>query len=239
MTETKRMPPLTMDEVILLIDAYFSLQKVENKQVKRELVEDLSKCLRALPFYPELKSYNNFRSFDGMMMCLANVAYADPEAKSSFGHGSAKQRLVLSYYRHRKDELHTYAQAIKKLSSVNYPLCDEYFYFVAGAMLPSFHIFTERRNRVVLAVKREMMNHRGTLCRVCERDMNDIYEDASSLMEIHINLPLHQNTTKLSPSPADLIMLCTSCHKLAHTAPEYFEVKNIRLRIRGLNSIDV
>lgn len=234
MTKTKRMPPLTIDEVILLIDAYFCLQKVENKQVKRELVENLSKCLRALPFYPELKIYDNFRSYDGMMMCLANVAYADPEAKSNFGHGSAKQRLVLSYYSHRKDELHAYAQAIKKLSSVDFPLCDEYFDFVAGALLPSYHIFTEKRNRIIMAVERETKNHRGTICRVCERDMNDIYEDASNLMEIHINLPLHQNTAKFSPSPADLVLLCASCHKLAHTAPEFFEVNNLKQRIRGL-----
>ena len=234
MAETKRMPPLTMDEVILLIDTYFSLQKVGNKLVKRELVEDLSKCLRALPFYPELKTYDNFRSYDGMMMCLANVAYADPEAKSSFGHGSAKQRLVLSYYRHRKNELHVCAQAIKKLSSVDFPLCDEYFNFIAGALLPSYHIFTEKRNRTIMAVTRETKNRRGTICRVCERNMNDIYEDASNLMEIHINMPLSQNTTKFSPSPADLVLLCPSCHKLAHTAPEFFEVNNLKQRIRGL-----
>ena len=233
MTERKRMPPLTIDEVILLIDAYFSLQKVENKQVKRELVEDLSMNMRALPFYPELKALESFRSYDGMMMCLANTAYADPEAKSKFGHGSTKQRRVLSYYRDRRDELHAYSRAIKALSSENYPLCDDYCDFIAGAMLPSFHVYLEKRNHTILAVQHEAMLQKRTTCRACGRDLQDMYEDVSSLMEMHINLPLYQNTGELLPSPSDLILLCTACHKLAHTAPELFEAKNLRQKIKG------
>lgn len=47
MTTKRRMPPLTMDEVILLVDTYFCLQEVENKDTKEEMIVELS---NGMPF---------------------------------------------------------------------------------------------------------------------------------------------------------------------------------------------
>ena len=51
--ERRRMPQLLIDEVLLLVDTYFQLKNVENKEERYTLVEELSKYMRSLPFYPE------------------------------------------------------------------------------------------------------------------------------------------------------------------------------------------
>ena len=83
----KRMPQLVMDEVILLVDTYFQLQDIIDTSIKNELINELSKNMKKLPFFPALRDDEAFRSPDGMRMCLANVGYIDPNNSSKFGHG--------------------------------------------------------------------------------------------------------------------------------------------------------
>lgn len=93
---SKRMPPLVIDEVILLVDTYFQLQKIKDTSIKNELIDELSNNMKKLPFFPEFRDDEAFRSPDGMRMCLANVGYIDPNNSSKFGHGSALQKECLN-----------------------------------------------------------------------------------------------------------------------------------------------
>ena len=104
--ERRRMPQLLIDEVLLLVDTYFQLKNVENKEERSTLVEELSENMRSLPFYPEEAKNVEVRSVAGMQMCLANVGFVDPENTSKFGHGSALQRKVFEYYNVRQEMLH-------------------------------------------------------------------------------------------------------------------------------------
>ena len=49
---SKRMPPLVIDEVILLVDTYFQLQKIKDTSIKNELIDELSNNMKKLPFFP-------------------------------------------------------------------------------------------------------------------------------------------------------------------------------------------
>lgn len=98
----QRMPQLVIDEVILLVDTYFQLQEINDISIKNELIDELSKNMKKLPFFPDLRDDETFRSTDGMRMCLANVGYIDPNNSSKFGHGSALQRRVFEYYHDKK-----------------------------------------------------------------------------------------------------------------------------------------
>lgn len=234
MTTKRRMPPLTMDEVILLVDTYFCLQEVENKDTKEEMIVELSNGMRSLPFYQELRDDPSFRSVDGMKMCLANVAWADPSTNCKFGHGSISQRKVLEYYTNRKADLHANAIAIKKVASLDYPIMYEYNGFIGGVLLPSFHNNLERTSKTIKAVLKEAGNQRRTKCLICRQDLSDIYgECASALIELHINVPFPHNTPGIDVSPSDLILLCPTCHKLAHSNPQYFETDKLQSAIKA------
>ena len=229
MTTKKRMPPLTMDEVLLLVDTYYCLQDIESKATKEELIAELSLAMRTLPFYQELKDDPSFRSVDGMKMCLANVAWADPNTNSKFGHGSIAQRKVLEYYADKKTELHGYSLAIKRLAKTVFPINSDFSGFIAGAMLPSYHCHLESTDKTIKAVLKEARVQHQTKCRVCGQDLSTVYGAcASELIELHINLPLSQNTPKTELSPSDLILLCPTCHKLAHAHPRYYDTDNLQ-----------
>jgi len=234
MTTKKRMPPLLMDEVLLLVDTYYCLQNIESKTIKEEMVAELSIAMRSLPFYQKQKVDPSFRSIDGMKMCLANVAWADPNANCKFGHGSIAQRKVLEYYAQNKRELHAYAHVIKKLAKIDFPVRTDFDSFIGGALLPSYHCHLEKTNKTLMAVLKEACVQHQTKCRICGQDLNTIYGScASELIELHINLPLSQNTPKLGLSPSDLILLCPTCHKLAHTNPRYYEMDNLQSVIKA------
>lgn len=98
MAEVKRMPSLTMDEVILLVDTYFQVKDITASTIKKELIQELSDSMRSLPFFPEFKESPAFRFYSGMNMCLSRMASVDPFKISSFGRGSTRQRRVFEYY---------------------------------------------------------------------------------------------------------------------------------------------
>lgn len=229
MASKKRMPPLTMDEVLLLVDTYYCLQKVENRETKEEMIAELSKAMHSLPFYQEYKNDPSFRSIDGMKMCLANVAWSDPNANSKFGHGSIAQRKVLDYYGNKKEELHAYSLAIKKLEGIGFPIKVEFSGFIAGTLLPSYHCYLESTSKTIKVMLKEAAIQRQTRCRICGQDLSTVYgSNASELIELHIDLPLSQNTPRDDFSPSDLILICPSCHKLAHSNPQYFETDKLK-----------
>ena len=233
MTTKKRMPPLTMDEVLLLVDTYYCLQNIESKAAKEEMIAELSKAMRSLPFYQELKNDPSFRSIDGMKMCLANVAWADPNTNSKFGHGSIAQRKVLEYYGDKKAELHAYSLAIKRLARTVFPLKTEFNGFIAGVLLPSYHCHLESTDKTIKAVLKEAKMQQQTRCRICGKDLSAVYgPHASELIELHINLPLSQNIPKDDLSPSDLILICPTCHKFSHTYPRYFETDKLQAAIK-------
>jgi hypothetical protein len=233
-TAKRRMPPLKMDEVLLLVDTYFSLQNVENREIIEETTAELSKEMRSLPFYKNLNGNPSFRSVAGMRMCLFNVASADANINCAFSHGSITQRKVLDYYTDRKSDLHAYAQAIKEIATIDFPIRDEFDDFIGGALLPSFHCHLEKTDKTIKAVLKEATDQHQTICRLCGMDLSITYgSSVSELMEIHINLPLSHNTQRLNISPSDLILLCPTCHKFAHTKPVLYEIDRAQSAIKA------
>lgn len=65
----KRMPPLVIDEVILLVDTYFQLQEIKDTSIKNELIDELSNNMKKLPFFPEFRDDEAFRSPVNFIKC--------------------------------------------------------------------------------------------------------------------------------------------------------------------------
>lgn len=225
--ERRRMPQLLIDEVLLLVDCYFQLKNVECKEERNLLVEELSKNMRTLPFYPGEAENVEFRSVAGMQMCLANVGFVDPENSSKFGHGSALQRKVFEHYSDQRETLHKIAKSIIDVSAEDFPIDYSFQDSVFGMVLPSYHLHLERRNKAVKTVKNELKLRGQACCKLCGRNLNDHYFVGSELLEVHISAPLYKNNNRLTVSPSDLLVLCPTCHKLAHSRLDGFEEETL------------
>ena len=123
MTVKKRMPPLTMDEVPLLVDTYYEVQG-KTRGERKEMEEELSMSMKNLPFFPELKGHESFRSYSGMDMLMNNLIYHDTKKDYKFIHVSDKEKAVLEYYDDKRELLHTYAKVIKEISKLEFPVLD-------------------------------------------------------------------------------------------------------------------
>lgn len=230
--EKKRMPLLVVDEVLLLVDSYFEIKKAFDVAEKKKLIAQLSENMRSLPFFKEETNSPEFRSYAGMQMCLANVGYVNPENNSKFGHGSALQKRIFNSYVNRQMELHKLALAIVSIAKEEFPIDYSFASSDIGMLVPSYHVYLERTNKSVLAVKKQLEINMDTVCKVCNRDMSDIYADGNKLIEIHLDLPIYLNCKDSIISPSEMIGVCPSCHKLAHMEYDSFEVSKLRKHLK-------
>ena len=213
----KRMPQLTIDEVLLLIDTYFQLQNVNESSLRTELISELSESMRRLPFFPQYKNDPAFRSVSGMNMCLSNVAYVDPDKNSKFGHGSNLQRRVFEFYTGRRVLLHHLANAIKSICEYDFPLLTQYKESITGQLLPSYHAFLEQTEKHVINAKRLILSHKRFSCAICNTDLEEKYGDyGQQLLEAHLVLPLDELNNVREITSSEIIFVCPTCHKLSH-----------------------
>lgn len=225
----KLMPSMKIDEVILLVDAYFHIIEVSANTARLEIICDLSNKMRSLPFYPELRSYPAFRSPAGMEMCLAKVGCVDPENKSAFSRGSSLQRKVFDYYHDKKAELRETAECIISLANVGFSQMSEYSEYIGGQLPISYHCHLEATDKSVLRIKKECINYHMTKCVVCGEDLEIKYrDDATSIMEAHISTPLSQHRAHMNISTTDILLLCPACHRLAHSKPRLFDESSLK-----------
>ena len=99
---------------------------------------------------------------------------------------------------------------------------------VFGMALPSYHLHLERKNKAVKTVKNELKLRGQARCKLCGRDLSDHYSVGSELLEVHISAPLYENNNRLTVSPSDLLVLCPTCHKLAHSRLDGFEEEKLK-----------
>lgn len=234
MAERKRMPPLKIDEVILLVDAYFRMKEIELASSRMECILELSDSMRSLPFFPELHNDAAFRSCDGMSMCLARVGSVDPENPSMFGHGSKLQKKVFNYYSGRIDELKGIAKTIRSISTCVMVLREEFENYIGGQLPISYHCHLEATDKTVLRMKKECICYHKTNCAVCGEDLKNKYgEDAPSIIEAHIAMPLAKHRLKMDIPTTDILLLCPACHRLAHSNPSLFDEASLKERVKG------
>ncbi len=233
MTTKRHMPSLTMDEVLLLVDAYHEIQG-KTRIERRKIEEELSKAMKALPFFPEFREYESFRSYNGMDMLMNNIIYHEMKKNYKFVHITEKEKSVLEYYKNSRELLHNYVKTIKELSKLNFPIVDIFSESIMGSMIPSYHVFLEKNNQIIKKTLHEAILQHRTKCRLCGVELADLYGAYNKfLIEIHIDLPLEENNLSLNPSPSELILICPTCHKLAHSEPRFFDSKNLYKVIKG------
>lgn len=211
---------MVMDEVLLLVNAFFKLKSVESPILQVEIIEKLSENMRNLPFFPTLREETAFRSYAGMKMCLANIGRFDLDKISIVGkleHGSDMQKRVYAYYLDKQDLLEKIAAAICSLKDIDFPLLEEYNHSIIGKLLPSYHAYLESNTNLRVRLLDKISPQAYTVCMMCGKDLGKDYgEFASKMMEAHIAIPLEEHQRNIRVSLSNTRLLCPSCHKYCH-----------------------
>lgn len=211
---------MVMDEVLLLVNAFFTMKKTDSLATQTSIIEELSENMRNLPLFPELRGEAAFRSCAGMRMCLANIGRLDAGNISAVGkldHGSELQKRVYSYYVDKQETLEKIAAAICSLKDIDFPLLEAYNDSIVGKILPSYHSYLETKTNLRIRLLDKISSNAGTVCMMCEKDLAKEYgEFALEMMEAHITIPLEEHRRNIRVSLSNGRLLCPSCHKYCH-----------------------
>ena len=97
----------------------------------------------------------------------------------------------------------------------------------------SYHRYLETTDKSLQRIRKESFNYHKTTCVVCESDLEETYgDDATSLLETHIAMPLSQHRANMNISTTDVLLLCPTCHRLAHIDPQLFDEVNLKKRVK-------
>ena len=214
------MPPMVIDEVILLIDTYFKICATNDKNLHQLYREDLSAALHSLPFFPELRENPTFRNIAGMTLLLMNV---DKVITKKWPNNKISKTglKVLNRYQNDKLLLFNVAQAIKYISISGLDstfhvemTCD----FIGGALLFGYHNQLETKNDQAIRIRKNLIDVCNYKCSICQDDLSFTYgSNAASLMELHFAAQIEWYTLKIPPAANQFLLLCPNCHRLAHS----------------------
>jgi len=217
------MPTLVIDEVILIVDAYFQLKNCTDNKVRIEYLTDLSKRLKKLAFFPELVENPYFRNITGMKLLIQTVSQLE-SGNQKLHNPSKTQRRVFEYYQDKTEILHGIAIGISDIGAEKILNLQDYNDFIGGSILMSKHIELERTDKTIYNVRNSLYQRKVTTCYCCHTDLEEIYGDnASELMEVHYAYPLYQYRRNHETLSSYVIPVCPICHKLAHSEVLTFE----------------
>ena len=228
-----KMPPLNMDEVLLLIDTYNNMRKTKNAATKTSFYKDLSGILRSLPFFPELKEEAQFRSDSAVEIMLNNIFYSETQREGIWTRMTQRQAQVIEYYKDDKYLLHDIANTIRNVIKTGLDLKIEEApdSFMGGSILYSFHKYIEEKGEMAQVFAEEFAGE--TVCQLCGRDMRETYGDlAPKMMSIHYAAPIAWYPSALQLMSAEYLHLCPNCHTLAHTEVRLLEGENLMSAIK-------
>lgn len=230
-----KMPPLVMDEIILLIDTYYKICAMDDKVLQQLYREDLSTTLRSLPFFPEYRNNSKFRNVAGMTLLLMNIDNALTN-KWPITKLSRSKLDIINRYNDDQTLLSNIAQAIKLIS-----FSQDFFgllpvtnhIFLGGNLLLGYHIQLETKSDLSIQVKRNMVDLNISTCSICHDDLSYTYNSmASNLMELHFSAPIKWYTEKNLPTTNQFIFICPNCHHLAHSDVSLFEEETLKHAIK-------
>ena len=220
-----KMPPMVIDEVILLVETYFKICKTTDPVLINLYIDDLSNMLRALPFFPELLGNKTFRNTSGMDLMLMNIDYV---LKGKWESNKISKITLEVIKRFQQDQklLTSVAQAIRFIANQNNSsdygsITDNNF--LGGNLLLNYHKFIETKSNLAVSTAKNMQDNIELLCYICMNDLTKLYrEKAAKLLELHFCAPISWYTVKEKPIANQFIQICPNCHKLAHSDVLFF-----------------
>ncbi|MDQ1638736.1 MAG: 5-methylcytosine-specific restriction enzyme [Pyrinomonadaceae bacterium] len=235
-------PDWTRDELILLLDVYFSVDMTRVSKRTPKVVE-LSTFLNKLPIHPFNSRTPAFRNPSGVHMKLRNLCRLDPTFPGAgLGRGGSLEKIVWDDFASNQSLIHNTAQAIR-VSNNSAPSVvaqawiesrgDDGLQFREGRLLFGLHKWRERNLTVVRRKKREALAAFGKLaCEVCGFDFSEFYGSiGDGYAECHHVLPLSATDATRRTRLADLAIVCANCHRMLHRSQTWLSIGELRSRI--------
>ena len=229
-----RQPKWTLDEVILVVNAYFEIGDVRKVTLDNPLVIELSKLLRALSIHKNTGAI--FRNVAGVQMILKNIATLDKNAEYHLGAATKLQKKVYSYYVGNKLYLKKLANAIRTCLPLPFDYYEpiDFDNFMAGNLLYLYHLYIENKSRAAIMLKEEFYNRRKSRCASCGIDLSVLYgEKGYELLEQHYTEKIINYHNGMNILPGRFVAICPTCHKIAHTSPDLFQTINLKNAVKA------
>lgn len=205
----------TRDEVILALDVLHSNGGIAPEPESAE-IQQLSRLLHRLPIHPVATRKKDFRTPTGVQ---AQISRYQHRYENMVGVMFYK---IDSEFENRYDELHAIAKAIRR----NVAAFEETIFgdplegeeFPEGILLGHLHRIVETRDSAKLVP--------GKRCEICQIDTSDIYPGYSSLMSMHLAVPITELDGNRRYQAKEFITVCPNCHAALHRRRPWLTKEN-------------
>lgn len=220
---TPRRIPWTCDEIILATDLYHRVDRRVPDSTD-PLVIEITDIINSLPLDPILEPGQFRRTPNAIEMKISNIRFADPEGVGGNSNGAKIDAYYWSELKADRQLLADLATAIIQTAAhpnkreLERQTVDDDVVGIEGEALFRLHRFIERDRKLVRAKKSLEYKQKGRLdCVPCGFNFEQTYGPiGAGFIECHHILPLYQLTAPRETTLADLLLVCSNCHRMLH-----------------------
>ena len=237
-----RNPDWTRDEIILALDLYFT-NPANPPGKESAAVAALSDLLNKLHRLNGASASETFRNPNGVYLKMMNIRALDPaftsQGKVGMKAGGALERVLWAEYIGRRAELAADAKTIREAvaaaseaSLAKLPTVEPYEGEEGGVVVRLDKRY-ERDPRLVPEKRKAAKAAGNFACEVCGFDFETAYGPlGADFIEIHHTKPVHTMKPGAKTKLADLALLCSNCHRMAHRKRTPLSLDEIRAALK-------
>lgn len=224
--KSSRNPDWNRDELLLVLDLYFSKSASIPGKTSTEVIE-LSALLNKMHRLQGTVVSDTLRNANGVYLKLMDLRAIDPtftsQGKVGMQSGGSLEKRLWAEYVGRRAQLAAEATTIRQLivaaneaSTVTLPRVEPYE-GEEGGFIVSLHKRYERDRRLISEKLKEAGIAPNFSCEVCSFNFGAVYGALGShFIEVHHVKPVHTMLKRSKVKLADLALLCSNCHRMAH-----------------------
>lgn len=240
--KAKRNPTWNRDELILALDLY-AANPAKPPSKESAAVGELAALLNKLHRLNGATMTDTLRNPNGVYLKMMNLRALDPtfiaQGKVGMTSGGKLEKTVWDEYQGRRGELAADASAIRhaistagEVSPAPLPPSDPYEAEEGGVVL-RLHRSYERDRRLVAEKKKQAKAEGKIACEVCNFDFEERYGPlGADFIEVHHTRPIHTMKAGLKTKLADLALLCSNCHRMAHRTRSPLSLAELRAALQ-------
>lgn len=239
----KRNVSWSRDELILALDIYMRY-RVSLPAKDSPEIEDLSEVLNMLGALLHQRASGTYRNKNGVHMKLMNFRRFDPDytaqGKKGLTRGNQDEAHVWDQFANDPVRLAEVARFIRlriaehqtdeDLTGPDEPGIEE---AEEGKIATRMHRYRERDRRLVTEAKAQAMKQHGRLvCAACSFDFSERYgEVGANIIDVHHTKPVHTMAPGEKTKVADLVLLCSNCHRVVHSRRAWLSIEQVKVAI--------
>ena len=238
-----RNPDWTRDELVLALDIYVT-NPANPPGKETAAVSELSELLNKLHRLNGVIATDTLRNPNGVYLKLMNFRSSDPayvaQGKVGMTRGNSLEGLLWAEYEGCRDALAEDAKTIRAavLSANETALAKlppaEPYEGEEGGVVVRLHRRYERDPKLIAEKKKAAKAAGALACEVCDFDFSKRYGELGlDFIEVHHVNPVHQMKPGAKTKLADLALLCSNCHRMAHRKRIPLSLAELRAALRS------